>query len=99
MRDVLVDISPRAQRQINSAAEWWQRNRNKAPQLFVDELEAAFAILRQSPLAGRAAKLQKFKSVRRLLLPKTRFFLYYEVRADGHVRIVSLWHQSRGMTE
>lgn len=99
MTEVHVGVSPRAQRQINSAAERWHRNRDKAPLLFVDELEAAFTLLRQSPLAGRVARLPQFESVRRLLLPKSRFFLYYQVRADDHVRIVSMWHQSRGVPD
>ncbi|HEV2719839.1 MAG TPA: hypothetical protein VG323_07445 [Thermoanaerobaculia bacterium] len=32
---MIIEISPRAQRQIRTARRWWLQNRDKAPEAFV----------------------------------------------------------------
>jgi hypothetical protein len=36
-------VRPRAQAQIRAARAWWRRNRDKAPSVFDDDLDDAFA--------------------------------------------------------
>lgn len=90
-------VSPRAARDIRAAAEWWARHRNAAPALLSDELEAAYALITDLPLAGERVPHSRIEGVRRVLLGDTQYLLYYVVSDDrAIVKILSLWHTSRG---
>ena len=92
-----VHATGHARRQMETAAQWWLANRDKAPELFVDELEAAQALLSGDPHAGTAFPTPRHPGARRLLMFKTRYHLYYTVHdEDGLVLIRALWHASRG---
>jgi plasmid stabilization system protein ParE len=91
-----VRVAPRAQAQIDEVAAWWKTNRQTAPMLVVDEFEAATERLTVAPLSGAVYRRTTFRSVRRLLLPRIRYHIYYEVfDATGLVRIVVFWHAAR----
>jgi plasmid stabilization system protein ParE len=91
-----VRVAPRAQAQVDEVATWWKINRQAAPMLVVDEFEAAAERLRIAPLSGAIYHQTAFRSVRRLLLPRIRYHIYYEVyEASGLVRIVAFWHVAR----
>jgi plasmid stabilization system protein ParE len=91
MRDVI--IMPRARRQIARAAEWWDRHRDKAPDAFDEDLASAIAAIAENAATGTIVRRGNV-SVRRLLLPRIRYFLYYRLR-DDVVEVISLWHASR----
>ena len=64
--------------------------------LVVDEFEAAAERLTIAPLSGAIYRQTTFRSVRRLLLPRIRYHIYYEVNeAIEVVRIVAFWHAAR----
>ena len=91
-----VRVAPRAQAHVDEAAAWWKPTRQAAPMLVVDEFEAAAERLITTPLSGAIYRQTTFHSVRRLLLPRIRYHLYYEVHeASGLVRIVAFWHAAR----
>jgi plasmid stabilization system protein ParE len=87
-----------AQRQAETIAAWWRANRPAAATLFVDELEAARALLSDSPLVGEpydAATL--IGGVRRLLLVESQYHVYYTVDEQRRLAIVrAVWHVMRG---
>jgi plasmid stabilization system protein ParE len=91
-----VRVAPRAQDQIDEVAAWWKTNRQGAPLLVVDEFEAAARRLSITPLSGAIYRRTTFRSIRRLLLPRIRYHIYYEVYdATGLVEIVAFWHAAR----
>lgn len=44
-----VVVAPSARAQASRIAEWWQSNREKAPDLFTQELEAALVRVATTP--------------------------------------------------
>jgi hypothetical protein len=48
-----VVTDPEADDQALRIDTWWRENRRDAPDLFVEELEGAFALLEGAPAAGR----------------------------------------------
>jgi plasmid stabilization system protein ParE len=90
-------VAPRAGRQIRAAAEWWLENRRAAPTMLGDELEAAFGLIEDLPFAGEAVPHGRIGGLRRLLLGRTQYHLYYVVsKDDAIVEVLALWHTSRG---
>jgi plasmid stabilization system protein ParE len=90
---VIIEISPRARRQIQAARRWWLQNRDKAPELFDDELDRVQELLARMPYAGKPAHT-RHGPARRLTIDRIRYYLYYRVLEDS-VRLISLWHTSR----
>jgi plasmid stabilization system protein ParE len=91
-----VRVVPRAQAQLDEIVAWWKTNRQAAPMLVVDEFEAAAQRLSTAPLSGAIYRQMVFPLVRRLLLPRSRYHIYYEVHEmTGLVEIVAFWHAAR----
>lgn len=89
-------VSANAERQIRKAAAWWQRNRRAAPELFRQEIARGFELIRRDPgIAERFLEVDD-REVRRLHLPRIRYFLYYEIGDSETVEVLALWHTSRG---
>ena len=62
-----------------------------------DELEAAYTLIADMPYAGEAVPHSRMIGVRRVLLGRTQYHLYYAVSEDASVvDVLSLWHTSRG---
>lgn len=91
-----VALAKKASADILTAAKWWKTNRDKAPALFQAELQQALELLASQPLAGVIVVDEEVENLRRLALLRTRYFLFYEVDAGGHVTVLRLWHASRG---
>jgi hypothetical protein len=72
---------------------WWKANRPKAPKLFALELAEARKQIADKPDIGQIYTIRSGSVViRRLLMPKTRTHVFYEVREDEPVvMIVALW--------
>lgn len=52
------------------------------------------ALLAQEPGIGTKVDTPRPEAVRRLYLPRVRYFLYYRVRRDV-LEVVAFWHESR----
>jgi len=73
-----------------------RRNRPASPNLFADELAAAFDIVGHAPHIGRLYQQSPVPDTRRALLKGTRYHVYYVRRAD-EVRVLAVWHAQRGV--
>jgi plasmid stabilization system protein ParE len=94
---VRLEYSPQAVADIRAAHVWWRENRIAARAMFRDELNQARRILATVPWQGVPARDVTRGSVRRLLLSKTQYLLYYEVdEGRGAVLVLRLWHTRRG---
>ena len=85
MRNVV--IMPRARRQIDRAAAWWDDHRDKAPEAFDDDLANGIAVIAQNAATGTIVRKGRV-TVRRILLQRIRYYLYY-------LEVISVWHASR----
>lgn len=65
--------------------------------MFADDLESAFALIEEFPHAGEALAHRRIPQLRRILLSRTQYHLYYNALIeDGIVEVLALWHTSRG---
>jgi plasmid stabilization system protein ParE len=90
-----VEFSDDAREQAGAASAWWRANRERAPDLFEDELSAAAEHLALSPLLTPVYATVGGGNVRRLLLPRMRYHLYFTIEGDVVV-IHAVWHTARG---
>jgi len=94
---VNVEFSPGAAAQAEKIAAWWAANRLAAPLLFLDELDAAIEQLARAPETGRIYEPMERLGIRRVLMPRSRYHVYYSVdHTTAVIRIHAVWHASRG---
>jgi hypothetical protein len=97
---VRVRFTPEARLAVREKRTWWEQHREKAPRLFVEELAAVVAKLREGTdkerqqYAARSGRI-----IWRLLMPKTRTHVYYRVsESAGDVEILVVWNAVAGET-
>jgi plasmid stabilization system protein ParE len=93
---VKLELAPRAVREAERCAGWWRGHRPAAPTLFETELRAALDQVRSAPRVGGVYETVAGLEYRRLLLPETRYHLYYRVVSPDHVRVLAVWSAVRG---
>ena len=82
--------------QIREINGWWRSYRPAAPDLFFQELAAAFDVIGHSPEIGRRYRRSSAPNTRRVLLAKSRYHVYYVPRTDD-VMVLAVWHARRGV--
>ena len=90
-----VKVSARAASQIRRAAAWWAENRPAAPGAVRIDIGEALALLAREPGIGVMYEGARAKGVRRLLVGRIRYFVYYSVNEDT-LEVLAVWHVSRG---
>ncbi|MBN1612396.1 MAG: type II toxin-antitoxin system RelE/ParE family toxin [Polyangiaceae bacterium] len=89
-------LSEDAQQDIERIDAWWRENRPAAPLLFRQELRDAMDLLETHPECGTPYKTAK-KTYRRVVLPKTRYLLYYEYDKEADLlAVTTIWSARRG---
>lgn len=91
----VVLVAPEAEQQIRAIDAWWRANRPVSPDLFGGELREGFATLRTHPGTAPRAPHPTVKGLRRLLLPRTKYHIYY-VPTDRRVLVLAVWSAVRG---
>lgn len=92
-----IRIAPAAAEQIRAANAWWLANRQTAPEAFAEEIQRGFEFISALPNAGEPVAHRHLPGLRRLLLGRIRYFLYYSSSPDkGAVDVLALWHAARG---
>jgi len=87
-------LTRRARRQLRAAVTWWYQNRDKAPSAFVEELDEMLELIVERPGVGKPFRARR-PGVKRVLMDRVRYYLYYRVNANGDVEVLSVWHASR----
>ncbi len=88
-----VEWTARADREATRAVRWWAKNRPAAPRLLREELARAIDLVRSSPLMGTVWR----PGIRRIVLERTRYHLYYNVEASpDRIRVLAVWSSIRG---
>jgi plasmid stabilization system protein ParE len=94
---VKIEIGKRARRQVERASSWWQENRPSAPSLFEDELGRALRQILSMPRSGTPYPTAARPELRRILLPKTEYHVYFAVEREETVLVIhSVWGARRG---
>ena len=92
-----VSTTAAADSQVFMATTWWRANRPAAPYLVEEELTAAIAQLEEQPESGTPFPRPKYPDLRKLVLPRTRYFVFYTYdAAKSEVMIRVLWSAWRG---
>jgi plasmid stabilization system protein ParE len=90
-----IEITDNAQSQIVAASVWWKENRPAAPDAVFEELERILHLLALQPSLGARAKQATLSGVRRVLLSRIHYYVYYRV-TDEALQVLAFWHASRG---
>ena len=85
-----LKVAGNAERQIQQASDWWFDNRLAAEGLFRQELGRAFELICSQPAAGPKATNVVLPNVRRVLLARTGYYLYYSYATEGTDSVVSV---------
>ncbi len=88
-----VELSENAAGQVDNLDAWWRAHRTDSPDLFLDELTEAITALSAWP--GRGTAYVAIEGVRRYLLRKTRYHVYFRADRD-RVLILAVWSAVRG---
>lgn len=89
-----IKVSARAAAHIRQAGEWWAENRPAAPGAVRTDIGEALALLARQPGIGVTYKSGRANDVRRLLIGRIRYFIYYRVTSET-LEVLALWHMSR----
>lgn len=73
---------------------WWRQNRRAAPDLFAEELDRVLLLLEARPNLGTPYDAGA-KTVRRVLLRRSHYYLYFVERTDM-LHVVAVWSVYRG---
>jgi plasmid stabilization system protein ParE len=96
MNDPLVVVlQRRAIREIEEIDGWWRHNRPASPDLFLRELESMLTVTALMPTLGAAVRGERAPGLRRVLLRRTRYHVYYRVSGDV-LEVLAVWHARRG---
>ncbi|WP_437929010.1 type II toxin-antitoxin system RelE/ParE family toxin [Sorangium sp. So ce291] len=80
-----------------AADAWWRENRQGAPSLFAEELAAALRMLRNVPEMGAPYVPKANDGVRRVLMPRTQYHVYYAyVPEERFIGVLAIWSCLRG---
>lgn len=92
-----LEIAPRAEEQIRQIGTWWREHRSTSPSLFANEMASALEALAANPTAGVPYSVRRGVVVRRLLLQRTRYHVYFSYDDDRDlVSVRAVWHGTRG---
>lgn len=93
-----VRFTRRAARHVDEAGGWWHANRTKAPGALREELARALQVITTQPDAGATARNVRLAGVRRILLRRVNYHLYYRLveSPSRSIQVVALWHAGRG---
>ena len=89
-----VELSEEAHAQVTEIDTWWRENRDAAPDLFTTELGNALTMLERAPSLGTPYEAGT-RRVRRLLLRRTQYHVYFVEEAD-RLFVIAVWSVFRG---
>jgi plasmid stabilization system protein ParE len=89
-----VEVTPRAFQHLASAAAWWRINRPAAPGAIANDFEAGVKLLALEPGIGSRSTSRRYPELRRLLLDRVHYHIYYDVR-PGKIVVLAFWHERR----
>jgi hypothetical protein len=94
---VKTRLAESAKLQVRERNRWWRKYREKAPKLFAEELRDVRRQIARKPNLGKVYAVHQGVVIRRILMPKTRTHIFYEVHdTERIISIVFLWGAQQG---
>ena len=90
-----LEFAARALKEIEQRGRWWIANRPASPQLFAQELEQAFDLIKATRILGSIFARKRNKTILRVLLPKTGYHLYFRQDGPDVIRVLCVWGAKR----
>jgi plasmid stabilization system protein ParE len=92
-----IVFTPEGDRQTSEKERWWREHRPASPDLFADELADALDLIANTPNVGAVYETVSGKAARRVLMPRTKNHVYFEVD-EAHERVIvhAVWGTPRG---
>ncbi len=92
-----IRVSRRARARIQKQDDWWRTERRDTPDLFKEELGAAFTRILRAPRIRQVHGQIEGETIWRVLLPRTEQHVYYSVNDTAdEVVIETIWGARRG---
>lgn len=92
-----VELSPRVVAQLEAIQDWWRQHRQANPELLFREVSTILHHLQRSPHLGKVYEPRGAQPVRRVLLHRSRYHVYYRADDDARmIRVDAVWHAARG---
>lgn len=86
-----VIISPRAQKEIENAIDYYALYSSNAPLNFITSLQDAYSTLKDNPFFR-----VRYKNIRALKIERFPYSLYFVINEDKNtIRILSCFHNKR----
>jgi plasmid stabilization system protein ParE len=90
-------FTPEAERQTNEMDTWWREHRPQAGDLFARELADVRELITSTPSIGSKYTTRNGKVARRVLMPRTRNHVYFQVdESTQTVHVLAVWGAPRG---
>jgi hypothetical protein len=90
-------FTPEAERQAIEMDTWWREHRAGARDLFARELADVLKLIVGIPTVGAAHITKSGKVLRRVLMPKTRNHVYFQVDESRElITVHAIWGAPRG---
>lgn len=91
-----IVFTPEGDRQATEKERWWREHRPASPDLFADELSDLLDLIAHTPNVGAVYETVSGKPARRVLMPRTRNHIYFEVDEAHGVIVHAVWGTPRG---
>lgn len=89
-------FTPEAESQASEMDVWWREHRPDTRDLFARELAQARDLIAANPSIGVTFTSPNGKTARRVLMPRTRNHVYFEVdEGRGVVVVLAVWGAPR----
>lgn len=96
-KPIRIVFTRRASAEVAEAEAWWRENRSAAPGAIAEDLGLALQLLAAQPSIGARAVNTRLRGVRRVLLDRVGYHVYYRVETRRRiVTILAFWHSHRG---
>jgi plasmid stabilization system protein ParE len=90
-----IIVSPRAQKEIENAIDYYALYSSNAPNSFISLLQETYSTLEKNPFFSI-----QYKNIRALKIHKFPYLLYFTVNeTQNMVRILSCFHNKRNPTK
>ena len=87
-----IIVSPRAQKEIENAIDYYALYSTDAPSNFIAILKEAYAALSINPFSNRV----RYKNIRAMKLAKFPYLLYYDINVvQNKVNLLACFHNKR----
>lgn len=93
---IIIRFARRTLHELDRLEAWCKDHQPARWPLFTAELDQVIQLLRESPELGHSYVGARAQGVRRILLEKAQYYVYYRyLRAKARIDVLSIWSTRR----